>query len=93
MILRTWSSSASAGAYPTSAAVQVASFYATSNLLIGSKRRIAGLRLAATDADWTRGDGPSVEGPIMALLLAMTGRKAIASALHGDGVATLAQRP
>jgi uncharacterized protein (TIGR03083 family) len=79
--------------YPTSAAVEVASFYSTSNLLIGSKRRIAGLRFAATDADWTRGDGPSVEGPIMSLLLAMTGRKEASSALHGDGVATLAQRP
>ena len=80
-------------AYPPEAAARVATFYSTSNLLIGSKRRIAGLQLRATDAEWTHGDGPSVEGPIMALLLAMTGRKGATAALTGDGVATLAQRP
>jgi len=78
--------------YPSEAAVTVADFYSGSNLLIGSKRRIAGLRLHATDADWTRGEGPSVEGPIMALVLSMTGRTGAHAELSGDGVATLAQR-
>jgi uncharacterized protein (TIGR03083 family) len=81
-----------AHAYPPEAAVEVASFYSGSNLLIGSKRRIAGLRLHATDADWTHGDGPSVEGPIIALVLSMTGRTGANAELKGDGVATLARR-
>ena len=30
---------------------------------IGAKKRIRGLRLTATDVDWTAGDGPEVTGP------------------------------
>jgi uncharacterized protein (TIGR03083 family) len=78
--------------YPTDKAVQVATFYAGSNLLIGAKNRIAGLRLHATDADWTNGTGPSVAGPVMSLVLAMTGRRGVLDELTGDGVAALGQR-
>jgi uncharacterized protein (TIGR03083 family) len=79
--------------YPTAAVVQVADFYQGSNLLIGAKKRIAGLRLRATDADWTHGDGPEVSGPIASLVLAMTGRPAALDDLAGEGVATLRSRP
>ncbi len=79
--------------YPADAAVQVADFYKGSNVLIGSKKRIAGLRLQATDADWSHGDGPEVSGPIVSLVLAMTGRTAALDGLTGDGVATLRSRP
>lgn len=79
--------------YPTDAAVQVADFYKGSNLVIGAKRRIEGLTLRATDADWTHGSGDEVAGPIMALMLAMTGRTAALDDLTGDGVATLRARP
>jgi uncharacterized protein (TIGR03083 family) len=79
--------------YPTDAAAQVASFYAGSNLLIGAKTRIAGLNLRATDADWSHGDGPEVAGPIVSLVMAMTGRKEAIDDLSGDGVATLRARP
>ena len=58
--------------YPAEAVVQIANFYQGSNLLIGSKRRIEGLTLRATDADWTHGTGPEVSGPILALVMAMT---------------------
>ncbi|MDQ6670452.1 MAG: maleylpyruvate isomerase family mycothiol-dependent enzyme [Chloroflexota bacterium] len=79
-------------AYPTDAAVQVADFYKKSNLLIGAKTRIAGLRLRASDTDWSHGDGPEVSGPIISLVLAMTGRKAAMDDLAGDGLATLRSR-
>jgi uncharacterized protein (TIGR03083 family) len=78
--------------YPTDAAVQVADFYKGSNLVIGTKRRITGLKLRATDADWSTGDGPEVSGPIVALMMAMTGRKAALADLTGEGVATLQSR-
>jgi uncharacterized protein (TIGR03083 family) len=78
--------------YPVDAAVQVANFYQGSNLLIGAKSRIAGLKLHATDADWQHGEGPEVSGPIMALVMAMTGRGAGLQQLSGDGVATLGTR-
>jgi len=80
-------------AYPTDAVVRVADFFRGSNLIIGTKRRIADMTLEATDVDWRRGDGPVVEGPVLDLLLAMTGRKTALDALTGDGVETLRSRP
>jgi uncharacterized protein (TIGR03083 family) len=78
--------------YPADAVVRTADFFKGSNLIIGTKKRIAGLTLQATDADWRHGDGPTVEGPILDLLLAMTGRAAALDSLTGDGVATLRSR-
>jgi uncharacterized protein (TIGR03083 family) len=80
--------------YPADAVVHVADFYKNSNLILGTKRRIEGLTLRATDANWSHGTGPSVSGPMIALVMAMTGRKAMAEGpLSGDGVATLQARP
>ena len=79
-------------AYPTDAVVEVAGFYQGSNLLIGSKRRIEGLALRATDADWSHGTGPEVAGPILSLVLAMTGRGQAVDDLAGDGVEALRAR-
>ena len=78
--------------YPTEAVVRVADFYKGSNLLIGSKSRIADVTLRATDAEWSHGTGPEVSGPILSLVMAMTGRKAAFDDLEGDGVATLRSR-
>jgi uncharacterized protein (TIGR03083 family) len=78
--------------YPTEDVVRVADFFKKSNLLIGTKRRIAGLSLEATDADWRHGTGPTVSGPMLSLLMAMTGRKAVLDDLSGEGVATLRTR-
>ena len=78
---------------PEAALMAVADSWKNSNLLIGSKRRIAGLRLRATDAGWAHGDGPEVSGPLLSLILAMTGRKAVHPDLSGDGVAELGRRP
>jgi uncharacterized protein (TIGR03083 family) len=79
-------------AYPTQAVMQAADFFKGSNLIIGTKRRISGLTLRATDTDWSTGTGPEVFGPILALLVAMTGRKLPAGELSGEGVETLAAR-
>lgn len=79
--------------YPQEALLRVANFYQGSNLIIGAKRRIAGLTLRATDAEWTHGSGPEVSGPLLSLVLAMTGRKAALGDLAGDGVAELRARP
>jgi uncharacterized protein (TIGR03083 family) len=78
--------------YATDDLVRVADFFKASNLIIGAKRRIAGLALRATDTNWSHGTGPEVSGPILALVMAMTGRKAVLPDLTGDGVATLQQR-
>jgi uncharacterized protein (TIGR03083 family) len=73
--------------------IAVADFYQGSNLLIGTKRRINGLALQATDTAWSHGTGPAVTGPAIALLMAMTGRKTVLDDLAGDGVAILRSRP
>ena len=79
-------------AYDVDALRTVADFYKGSNLIIGAKKRISGLQLKATDAEWSHGTGPLVEGPLKALVLAMTGRRAAYDDLSGDGVATLRSR-
>jgi len=50
-------------------------------------------RLEATDTSWTHGDRPTVRGPILDLVLAMTGRRQVIGGLAGDGVRTLRSRP
>ena len=78
---------------PSEAAlVALADSWKNSNLLIGAKRRISGLRLRADDTEWAHGDGPDVTGPMLSLILAMTGRRGAHADLAGEGVATLADR-
>ncbi|KHO19233.1 maleylpyruvate isomerase family mycothiol-dependent enzyme [Mycolicibacterium setense] len=67
--------------------------YARVSPVIGGAWRTRGLRLIATDLDWTAGRGAEIHGPGEALLLAMTGRvDAVADELHGPGVADLRSR-
>lgn len=53
---------------------------------------VRGLRLVATDIDWTHGIGPEVSGPGEALLVALAGRRQALTDLRGPGLATLAER-
>lgn len=67
-------------------------FYKSAQLLIGAKKRVAGLHVAATDVGWEHGAGPTVSGPAISLLLAMAGRRAGLADLTGDGLATMTAR-
>ena len=58
---------------------------------IHARSRIRGLRLVATDLDWSTGDGPLVEGPAEPLLMAIAGRPTT-DELTGPGLPTLAAR-
>lgn len=78
--------------YPSDAVRQVLDFYKSSNAIIGTKRRVEGLTLRATDMDWVHGSGPEVQGPALSLLLAATGRKASLDDLVGEGVEVLRSR-
>ncbi|MEE4022492.1 maleylpyruvate isomerase family mycothiol-dependent enzyme [Gordonia sp. PKS22-38] len=51
-----------------------------------------GVRLVATDLDWSAGRGPEVRGPAMSLLLAMARRPHALTTLSGPGVARLDRR-
>jgi len=77
---------------PEAALIAVANSWKNSNLLIGSKRRITGVRLRATDVDWSHGAGPEVSGPLQSLVLAMTGRRGSHGDLSGEGLVLLSGR-
>ncbi len=78
--------------FPPVTLVRVADFYKTSNALIGSKSRIAGLALVSTDVEWSHGTGGQVSGPLLSLIMAMTGRAVAVADLTGPGVAALTER-
>ncbi|MBL7498345.1 maleylpyruvate isomerase family mycothiol-dependent enzyme [Frankia sp. CNm7] len=54
-----------------------------------ARRRLRGVRLRATDGEWSAGEGSDVQGPLAALLLLATGRPAALPHLTGDGVPLL----
>lgn len=54
--------------------------------------RTRGVRLVATDVDWTHGKGPEVSGPGEALLMAMAARPDALNQLAGAGKELLARR-
>ncbi|WP_280426458.1 maleylpyruvate isomerase family mycothiol-dependent enzyme [Nocardia carnea] len=58
----------------------------------GGRELVAGLTLVADDADFTTGSGPEVTGPLLALLLAASGRSVATAELGGSGVDTLRAR-
>jgi len=74
---------------PVSDALAVADYVWNKGFPYGAQRRLRGLRLSATDAAWTAGSGPTIEGPTGALLLLMTGRTASVPELSGTGLAQL----
>ncbi len=81
------------GDYPAEAVERALRLQArTSTGMGGAKQHLTGLRLRATDADVTLGEGPEVAGPLLALLLAISGRTVALDELDGDGLAVLADR-
>ena len=59
---------------------------------VGAKKRVAGLRLLATDVGWSHGEGPEVSGAGEAILLVASGRPVALDELSGPGVETLGRR-
>jgi uncharacterized protein (TIGR03083 family) len=80
------------GEHPADHLVTLASMYCKTGAPLHGKRRSAGLKLVATDVDWTAGEGPEVKGPVMSLILAVVGRKGALTDLSGPGLDTLAAR-
>ena len=53
---------------------------------------VRGVRLVATDLDWSAGRGPEARGPGEALLMSIAGRRGVAQELDGPGKDILVQR-
>jgi uncharacterized protein (TIGR03083 family) len=72
--------------------VPVADFVKNDVHIFGARRRIVGLRLSATDMDWSHGNGPEVTGPLEALVMMMAGRRVALDDLSGEGKTSLVTR-
>ena len=78
-------------AYPLEAVVRSLRYQArTPAAFGGAKELTARLRLTATDAGLSIGDGPEASGTALSLLLAISGRRAALDDLSGPGLPTLA---
>lgn len=76
---------------PVDRLVAALDFVRRSPTIRGAKRA-RGVRLVATDLDWSAGEGPDVRGTGEALLMAMAGRRAVLRDLDGPGLQRLAAR-
>jgi uncharacterized protein (TIGR03083 family) len=56
--------------------------------LLGAGKLVRSVRMVATDIDWDRGRGPTIEGPIQELLMLCCGRVGDPALLAGEGLAT-----
>jgi uncharacterized protein (TIGR03083 family) len=86
------------GQVPVEALAPVAAFALGTpwpiNVVVGgsARRRVAGVRLVATDAAWTSGSGPDVHASAETLLLLLYGRPVALDDLAGPGVPALRAR-
>jgi len=80
------------GAPAPEALIACLEMFKVTSFPVGAKKRIAGLRLVATDTDWSHGSGPLVTGPGVALLSVVCGRPAALGELSGDGIPTMQGR-
>ncbi len=76
---------------PPEAALVAADRARRLSALLHSGRIVRSVRMEAIDADWTRGSGPVLRGPIEELLLLCAGRPADRGRLFGPGLAILQQ--
>ena len=80
------------GEHPVEHLVTLADLYKKTGPPLRARKRVAGLKLQATDVDWSTGDGPEVKGPCMSLIMAMVGRTGALADCDGSGVETLRAR-
>jgi uncharacterized protein (TIGR03083 family) len=80
------------GDHPAEHLVTLAELYKKTGAPLRAKKRVDGLKLTATDVDWSTGDGPEVSGPAMSLILAMVGRAGALDDCSGPGVEELRRR-
>ncbi|WP_280277216.1 maleylpyruvate isomerase family mycothiol-dependent enzyme [Nocardia wallacei] len=79
-------------AVPPAAAAAGATRAAKVGRPVWNRHRLAGIRLCAIDIDWAYGTGREIYGPILALLLLITGRTALLDQVTGPGVVRLTRQ-
>ena len=78
--------------YPLPEVARALTFYAGSDTIIGGKTRMSGLTFKATDADFSIGRGPVVEGPLDLAVARRDRTQVRARRLSGPGVELLSTR-
>ena len=66
--------------------IAVADYFKGTGGPVHGRRRAEGLKLTATDVDWTSGTGPEVSGPLVLLIMAICGRGYALDGLSGAGL-------
>lgn len=80
-------------AVPVAASTAVAELFVGRDLTVDGRAAVRGLRVEATDGPFRAGDGTEpVQGPTLALTMAIAGRADFCDDLTGPGVATLRAR-
>jgi uncharacterized protein (TIGR03083 family) len=77
---------------PPEAAVVAADRVRRLAFLMGTRRLVRSVRMVATDIDWARGKGPTIEGPVQELLMLASGRAPDPSLVSGDGLELVLER-
>lgn len=73
--------------YPIDAVIRALRLQARTPASFGGAKELVGrVRLQATDTDLELGAGPRVEGPVLALLLVVSGRRSAVEELSGEGL-------
>lgn len=79
--------------YPPAHVATALGYQVRTTAAMGGGKEIAqGWRLVATDTAFEHGDGPAVEGPAIALLLAVSGRPVADHELSGPGASVFLQQ-
>jgi uncharacterized protein (TIGR03083 family) len=76
-------------AMPVDVAAVAAERVWRSSRMFHARRRFVGYRFVATDVEWSAGQGREVTGPVRAILLLLTGRRAGLDRLTGPGAAAV----
>lgn len=77
---------------PAHVATALAHQLKTSTKFGGAREPVEGSRLVGTDVEFSHGAGPEVRGPVIDLLLAVSGRPVRSGQLIGDGMPDLVAR-
>lgn len=74
---------------PTDALLLAADRARQMALFVGSRGIIRSVRMVATDADWVRGKGPTLEAPMRELVMVCAGRAPDMTLVSGEGMELL----
>jgi uncharacterized protein (TIGR03083 family) len=77
---------------PIETVLLIAQLYRSIGMARKWKRKSAHIKLVATDADWTYGNGDEARGPLLSIVMLLAGRNVVSRDLEGAGAERLQRR-